>query len=175
MAYFRYYQTYFDMKKLIVLILALAPVFSFAQDRAIAAREAAARQQMEREAQDDRFSDIFLEFMVADQGGRQVIRVVKESDILNRLDDKRLQRDLESMAQRTYSTVADLMTYMAASGWAFVTQFELDVRGQRSIRFVFSRRLAISSAMITGEKTETKEAAGAKGGMQGNTPTRDRK
>lgn len=162
------------MKKLIVLMLAVAPMMGFAQDRAAAAREQAARQQAGQAAAVDGYSDIFVEFMVTDQGGRQVIRMVKETDILNRLDDKTLQRDMENLSQRSYSSVADLMTFLGASGWNFVTQFELDVRGQKSLRFVFSRQLAIQNALITGQKTDTKAPAGTQGGMQGNT-TRERK
>lgn len=135
-----------------------------------AAARDAQREEMRREAsRGTASSEIFIEYLLADQGGRQVIRMVKESDILNRLSDKMLQRDLEMLAQRSFSTVADMMTYMGASGWKFVTQFELDVRGQKSYRFVFSRQSPIDPAMITGEKEVPKDAAGEKGGVGANT------
>ena len=50
MVYFSRYQTYFDMKKLIVLMLALMPMVVFAQTRTEESRDAASRSAADKEA-----------------------------------------------------------------------------------------------------------------------------
>jgi hypothetical protein len=170
------------MKKLIVLMLALAPVIGFSQGRTdstretqsrdAAAQEAAKRESMDRGAQAavNKFSDLFIEFVVSDQGGRQSIRMIKDSDMLSRVSDPTFQRDIETTSQQSFSTVADLMTMMSAKGWSFVSQYEIALRGQSSTRFVFKKQIAMPPYMITGEKPDSKDAPPVNAGMQGRTP-----
>lgn len=167
------------MKKLIVLMLALMPMVVFAQTRTEGSRDAASRSAADKEAakreMDERaqnalamkFTDVYVEFVLSDQGGKPSLRLIKDGEMLGRVSDKDFQRDLETLAQQSFSNVSDLMTYLGSKGYRFVSQYDVVLRGQSSTRFVFSKQIAMPPYVISGEKPESKPNPESNGQLQG--------
>jgi hypothetical protein len=168
------------MKKVLILLLAITPLFAFSQDRVRggdAGRGDGTRTvggERGISGERGRTSQVHIEFLLQEQGGRTTIRGVKEDNMRGIADQPDLMEEISDITTRNFGSVAELFNVTSSLGWSLATQYSREVKGQTVTHFILSKPAIVNVANMSGRKSvasgKPASGAGAGAGAKGGTP-----
>jgi len=162
------------MKKLLIIALAFAPVFGFAQrtsgDSGVTSRDAA------RTAGDTRTADpgrtgvapvvdlpiYYGEIVAVEQQGRTMVRLNFENSTRMLIADKDVRSQVEELSKTRFESVLEVLNTCSAMGWKLVSTYEIDGRNGKSQYFVIGKP-TLMTMPPTGDKKEMMDKERAAG------------
>ena len=144
----------YTMKKVLIIALALAPIFGFAQrtsgDSGVTSREAARTAGDARTAADVRTADpgrsaaapivdlpiYYGEIVAVEQQGRLMVRLNFENSTRMLIADKDVRSQVEELSKTRFETVLEVLNTCSAMGWKLVSSYESEGRNGKSEYFV---------------------------------------
>lgn len=153
------------MKKILILMLALAPVFAFAQEKGAA--PTADRGVKSRPGGDGFASTIYAEFIAFDQQGRTIVRMTIDKDSQKVVTDKNVLVEMAKLSDRVYGSVIEALNAASAKGWKLVSHYTTEDKNGRVDHFIIANEIA--------EEVPTREGAQMRNPVPagGDTPSRD--
>jgi hypothetical protein len=160
------------MKKVLIIALALAPVFGFAQrtsgDSGMTGRDAS------RTAADARTADpgrtaptvdlpiYYGEIVAVEQQGRTMVRLNFENNTRMLISDKVVRNQVEELSKTRFESVLEVLNTCSAMGWKLVSTYETDGRNGKSQYFVIGKPTLMTTPP-TGDKKEMMDKQRAAG------------
>jgi hypothetical protein len=136
------------MKKLLMLALFAAPLFSFAQEKTTTTKkeELSATATTKPDGADNKLTvanpeQIFVELIVMDYKMTNTLRVEFGRDVAQNIQDKEVMEQLMALRKAPFSSVADAMTYFASIGYKYVMDYETSGEPGHETHIVFEKKL----------------------------------
>lgn len=177
------------MKKLLLLLLAVSPLFSIAQERGNAeetksreerAKEMQERQEAARKSQQGTrpgavigpnasammlYSEIV---MTVRSGGKQSVAFTMDASVKEGASERDAQA-LSKLSSNSYDNLVAALNAAAKFDWQIVTSYEVEFKDYREIHFVMSKEVPLSPEEIRGRNQETRNVSGRSGsGREGS-------
>jgi len=170
----------YTMKKVLIIALALAPIFGFAQrtsgDSGVTSREAARTAGDARTAADVRTADpgrsaaapivdlpiYYGEIVAVEQQGRLMVRLNFENSTRMLIADKDVRSQVEELSKTRFETVLEVLNTCSAMGWKLVSSYESEGRNGKAQYFVIGKP-TLMTMPPTGDKKEMMDKERAAG------------
>jgi hypothetical protein len=161
----------YTMKKVLIIALALAPIFGFAQrtsgDSGVTSRDAARAAGDTRTAADARTADpgrsaaapnvdlpiYYGEIIATEQQGRMSVRLNFEANTRMLIADKDVRNQVEELSKTRFESVLEVLNTCSAMGWKLVSTYESEGRNGK-VQFFVIGKPTLMTMPPTGDKKE---------------------
>lgn len=152
------------MKKILILMLALAPAFAFAQDRNVAPDKGV---QSRPGSGGEVASTIYAEFIAFDQQGRTIVRMTMDKSAQKIVTDKRALAEMSTLADQVFGSVIEALNAASLKGWKLVANYTTEGKTGRIDHFIIANEVANEAPSREGARVRTPEPT------TGASPSRD--
>ncbi len=181
------------MKKLLILFLAAAPLFSAAQERGSAedlqsreerAREMQERKEAARKAQAQQGARpgagmnmpttmLYTEVVMTIRGGKQSVAFTMDSSV-KEASSSRDAEELSKLSSGRYENLIAALNAAAKFDWQVVTSYEIETKEAREIHFVMAKEVPLTPEALRGRNQPTRDVSGRAGDARGGSGERAR-
>ncbi len=146
------------MKKILILMLALAPVFAFAQERGAA--PTADRGVKSRSGGGESAGTIYAEFIAFEQQNRTIVRMTIDKEAQKVVTDKNTLVGMTKLADRVYGSVIEALNAASAQGWKLVANYTTEDKNGTVQHFIIANEVASEAPMREGAQMRNPAPAG---------------